>query len=398
MISPVMPTYGRFDLAFERGEGTCLFTAQGERYIDFACGIAVTNLGHAHPHLEDAVKDQADKLWHTSNLYSIPGQQTLARRLVENSFADTVFLCNSGAEAVEGAIKTAKRYHYVNGAPERYRIITLENAFHGRTLGTIAAGNNPKHLEGFGPPMVGFDHVPAGNINALEAAITPETAAILLEPVQGEGGVNLVPEEYLKAARQLADEAGILLIYDEVQCGLGRTGTLFCYEHSGVAPDVMAIAKGLGNGFPVGAFLATEEAAKGMTPGTHGSTFGGNPMACAAANAVLDVMLEPSFFDEVNAKAGYLNQKLSALVAGHPDILEGMKGMGLMRGLKCKVTNTDLVAKLLGEHLLTVGAGQNVVRILPPLTVSEAEIDEAMDALERACVALEADAAGGDSA
>ncbi len=388
MITPVMPTYGRFDLAFERGEGTYLYDENGTRYLDFCGGIAVTLIGHAHPHLVAEVQAQAAKLLHTSNLYRIPQQEKLAERLVEATFADTVFFCNSGAEAVECALKTARRYHFANGAPERYRLITMDGAFHGRTLATIAAGGQPKHIEGFEPVLDAYDRVPFGDLDALEAAIGPETAGVLFEPVRGEGGINAIPHELLAAIRILCDKHGILLVLDEVQCGMGRTGKLFAHEWAGTAPDIMATAKGLGGGFPIGACLATEEAAKGMVPGTHGSTFGGNPLACAAANAVLDVVLEPGFLDRVQELAGYLGQKLGTLAARHPDVIDSVHGVGLMRGIRCTGTNGDLVAALTEQHMLTVGAGDNQVRLLPPLTITEDEIDQAVDALDRACATV----------
>jgi acetylornithine/N-succinyldiaminopimelate aminotransferase len=388
MIAAVMPTYARADLAFEKGKGSYLFTTEGEKFLDFCGGIAVTSLGHAHPHLVEALKAQAEALWHTSNLYRIPQQEKLAARLVDATFADTVFVCNSGAEAMECAIKTTRKYHYANGQPQRYRIITMEGAFHGRTLATIAAGGQAKHLEGFGPKMEGFDQVPFGDLAALEAAIGPETAGILFEPVRGEGGINAVPAELMSAIRRLCDKHGILMVLDEVQCGVGRTGKLFAYQWSDVTPDILATAKGLGGGFPIGACLATAEAAKGMVAGSHGSTFGGNPMACAVANAVLDVVLEPGFLGRVEDLGGYLGQKLGALVARHPDVLDGVHGIGLIRGIRCKVPAADLVAGLRQRHVLTVGAGDNQVRLLPPLTVSEDEIDEAVAALDATCVAL----------
>ena len=388
MVTSVMPTYGIRALSFERGQGAYLFSAEGERYLDFAGGIAVTALGHAHPHLVAALKDQAEKLWHTSNLYNISGQERLAQRLVDNTFADTVFFSNSGAEAVECAIKVARKYHHANGALKRYRIITMEGAFHGRTLATISAGGQDKHLAGFGPPVAGFDHVPFGDLAATKAAIGPETAAIMLEPVRGEGGISVVPAQILRQLRDLAERAGILLIFDEVQCGMGRTGKLFAHEHAVVTPDIMPIAKALGGGFPIGACLATEAAAVGMTAGTHGSTFGGNPLAVAVGNAVLDVMLAPGFFDHVEKMGGYIGEKIGVLVARYPTVLEGFDGIGLMRGLKCKVTNLDLVAALSERHVLTVGAGDNQVRLLPPLIVSQDEIDGAADALDAACSAL----------
>lgn len=389
MTNAVMPTYGRFDLAFERGEGVYLFDAEGTAYLDFCGGIAVTSLGHGHPHLVEAIREQAGKLMHTSNLYRIPAQEKLADRLSASTFADLVFFTNSGAEAVECAIKTARRYHYVNGAPERYRIVTMEGAFHGRTLATIAAGGQEKHLEGFGPAVDGFDQVPFGDLAALEAAIGPETAGILVEPVQGEGGINAIPTDVLEAMRKLADDNGLLLIFDEVQCGIGRTGKLFAYQWTDIEPDIMAVAKGIGGGFPLGACLATEEAAKGMTAGTHGSTYGGNPLAATAGNAVLDVVDDPSFLAHVEEMGGYLGQKLGALVAHYPDVISGVRGVGLMRGIECKVVNGDLVNALTEQKMLTVGAGGNVVRLLPPLTVTEQDVDAAIDALDAACQSLQ---------
>ena len=299
-------------------------------------------------------------------------------------------MCNSGAEALECAIKTTRKYHYVNGAPERFRIVTMEGAFHGRTLATIAAGGQAKHLEGFGPKVEGFDQVPFGDLDALANAIGPQTAGVLFEPVRGEGGINAIPVELMAKIRTLCDERGVLMVLDEVQCGIGRTGRLFAYQWSDITPDILASAKGLGGGFPIGACLATEKAAKGMVAGSHGSTFGGNPMACAVANAVLDVVLEPGFLDKVQDLGGYMGQKMAAVVARHPDILEGVHGVGLIRGLRCKVTNTDLVNALRDQHVLTVGAGDNQVRLLPPLTVTEDEIDEAAAAIDAACSAVAA--------
>ncbi|MCW9036152.1 MAG: aspartate aminotransferase family protein [Rhodospirillales bacterium] len=389
MITPVMPTYGRFDLAFEKGEGPYLFTTDGKRYLDFGSGIAVTALGHAHPHLVAALKDQADKLWHTSNLYEIPGQRRLAERLVENSFADTAFFCNSGAEAMECAIKMARKYHSANGHPEKYRVITTEGAFHGRTLATLAAGGQAKHLEGFGPVTDGFDQVSFGNLNELKDAITAETAAILVEPVQGEGGIRPIGQDFLKGLRAAADEFGLLLIFDEVQTGMGRTGHLFAHEKSGVTPDIMALAKGLGGGFPIGTCLATKEAAKGMTAGTHGSTFGGNPLAAAVGNAVLDVMLADGFIEQVGEMAAYLWDGLGKLVSDHPKVIEGVRGAGLLVGLKCQCTNMDLVAAAQRNGLLLVPAGDNTVRLLPPLTITKEQLDEALDILEASLKELE---------
>ena len=387
-ISAVMPTYGRVDLEFERGNGAWLTTTDGRRFLDFGSGIAVTALGHAHPHLVAALKDQAEKLWHTSNLYRITGQERLAERLVEHSFADTMFFCNSGAEAMECALKAARRFHQAQGAKDKYRVITAAGAFHGRTLATISAGGQEKNLDGFAPNVDGFDQVAFGDLNEARAAITPHTGAVVVEPVQGEGGVIPADSEYLKGLRMMADEFGLLLIFDEVQTGIGRTGKLFAYEWSGVAPDIMAVAKGLGGGFPVGACLATEDAAKHMTAGTHGSTFGGNPLAMAAANAVLDVLLEPGFLDGVTTTARKLWWKVDVLVAKHGAIFELVRGKGMMIGIKCKVPNGDVVAKVLENGLLTVPAGDNVVRLLPPLIIGDAEIDAAISILDKSATEL----------
>jgi acetylornithine/N-succinyldiaminopimelate aminotransferase len=378
--SALYETFARAPLAFERGEGSWLVTESGERYLDFAGGIAVNSLGHSHPHLVAALTEQAARLWHVSNLYEIPGQRRLGERLVEATFADKVFFTNSGAEALECAIKTARRYHYVNGAPERYRIVTFEGAFHGRTLATIAAGGQPKYLEGFGPKVEGFDQVPFGDLEATAKAIGPETAAILIEPVQGEGGIRLLPPAMLQKLRAMCDEHGLLLIFDEVQSGIGRTGKLFAYEWSGVEPDIMAIAKGIGGGFPVGACLATDRAAMGMTAGVHGTTFGGNPLAMAVGNAVLDVVLEDGFLQSVQDKALAAKQALASVVDEFPSVFEEVRGTGLMLGLKCKMPNTTVNAALRDEHFLAVPAGDNVVRLLPPLTVT---VDEIRDGVER---------------
>ncbi len=383
MFPVVMPTYARADVAFERGEGAYLWTGDGRRFLDFGSGVAVTALGHCHPHLVKALQEQAGRLWHTSNLYRVTGQETVAATLVQNTFADTVFFCNSGAEANECAIKMARKYHYEGGDKGRYEIICATGAFHGRTLATIAAGGQEKHLKGFDPHTPGFVHVPYGNLNALRAAITPQTAAILVEPVQGEGGIIPGDPDYLKRLRATADEFGLLLIFDEVQTGMGRTGTLFAHEQSGIAPDIMPVAKGLGGGFPVGACLATEKAARGMTAGAHGSTFGGNPLAMAAAGAVLDVMLAPGFLAEVAHWGQVLRARLADLPERFPTAIEEVRGIGMMIGLKCRIPNTDLQAKLMANGLLTVGAGDNVVRLLPPLIIREREIDEALDILTR---------------
>jgi acetylornithine/N-succinyldiaminopimelate aminotransferase len=388
MITPVLPTYNRAAVSFVRGEGARVYTEDGTAYLDFGAGVAVTSCGHAHPHLVKALTEQAQKIWHTSNIYQMPGQEKLAKRLIDNTFAETVFFCNSGAEALECSIKMARRYHFVNGAPDRNQIITFEGAFHGRTLATISAGGQEKYLEGFAPRMPGFVQVPFGDAKALAAAITPETAGILIEPVQGEGGIRPLPHGDLKALRDLCDANGILLILDEVQTGVGRTGKLFAHEWSGIAPDIMAVAKGIGGGFPLGACLATESAAKGMVAGTHGSTFGGNPLATAVGNAVLDVVLAEGFLAHVRDTALYLKQKLAGLKDAHPAVIDDIRGEGLMLGIKCKVPNTALQAAAVAEKLLTIGAGDNVVRLLPPLVITRADVDEALQKLDRACKAV----------
>ena len=393
MIAPVLPTYARAKVTFERGEGVRVYTPEGEEYLDFGAGVAVTSCGHAHPHLIKALTDQANKIWHTSNLYQMPGQDKLAQRLIEASFADTAFFTNSGAEALECSIKMARKYHAANGHPEKFRLITFEGAFHGRTLATIAAGGQAKYIEGFGPKVEGFDQVAFGDLEAVKAAIGPATAGILIEPVQGEGGIRPVPHTFLRQLRTLCDEQDLLLVFDEVQCGVGRTGKLFAHEWAGVAPDIMAIAKGIGGGFPLGACLATEKAAAGMTAGTHGSTFGGNPLATAVGNAVLDVVMAPGFLDSVQQRALTLKQKLAALKDSHPGIIEEIRGFGLMMGIRCKIPNTELQTAAMDQHLLTITAGDNVVRLLPPLVVTDADIADAVERLGRACLALETKAA-----
>ncbi|MFG1403145.1 aspartate aminotransferase family protein [Xanthobacter sediminis] len=389
MITAVLPTYARIDLEFERGEGCWLVTTDGRRFLDFTAGIAVNVLGHAHPYLAEALSQQARKLWHTSNLFRIPGGEKLAARLSSVTFADTMFFTNSGAEALECAIKMARKYQFASGNPEKNRIITFQGAFHGRTLATIAAGGNPKYLEGFEPALPGFDQVPFGDIEAVKAAITPYTGAILLEPVQGEGGVRVPPEGFLRALRALCDEKGLLLVLDEVQCGVGRTGKLFAHEWEGITPDIMAVAKGIGGGFPMGACLATEAAAKGMTLGTHGSTYGGNPLAMAVGGAVLDLVLAEGFLDHVNTISARLKEKLGAVVARHPRVLAEVRGKGLLLGLKAQVPAADLVTAMREEGLLAPGAADNVVRLLPPLVVSADEADLAVEKIEAACVRLE---------
>src|SRR6201989_3106773 len=386
--SHLLPVFARVDLGFERGEGAWLIATNGDRYLDFTSGVAVNALGHAHPHLVEALREQAARLWHMSNLFKSPEGERLAARLCEQSFADFVFFANSGAEAMECAIKVTRKYHAAKGQPERYRIITFEGAFHGRTLATLAATGSEKVRDGFGPKRDGFDQVALGDLDAVKKAIGPNTAGILIEPLQGEGGVRAAPHAFFKALRQLCDDNGLLLIFDEVQTGMGRTGELFAYKRLGVTPDVMPLAKALGGGFPIGACLATAEAASGMTPGSHGSTFGGNPLAVAAANAVLDVMLKPGFFDHVQKMSLLLKQKLASVVDRYPQVLAEVRGEGLLIGVKAVVPSGDLVNALRGEKLLTVGAGENVVRFLPPLIVSEAEIEESVARLERACAAL----------
>jgi acetylornithine/N-succinyldiaminopimelate aminotransferase len=380
-----MPTYGRWDVGAERGEGCYLYATDGRKFLDFTSGIAVTSLGHCHPRLIEAVTEQAKTLWHVSNLFQIPGQQRLAERLVANTFADTVFFNNSGAEAVELSIKVARKYQSHVGHPEKYRVIGCHGSFHGRSFATLAAAGAEAYLKGFGPPMDGFDHVAFNNLHEMRAAITDHTAAILVEPVQGEGGVRAPSPDYLKGLRAICDEYGLLLVYDEVQSGMGRTGRLFAHEWAGVAPDIMAVAKALGNGFPIGACLATEKAAGGMVAGTHGSTFGGNPMAVAAGNAVLDVMLEPGFFDGVQRTAWLLWNKLEALVAAHPKLFLELRGSGHLLGIRCQpaLTAGDFVTKLRAEGLICLTAGDNVLRILPPLIVTEREVGEAMAIIEK---------------
>ena len=380
----VMGTYARQDIVFDHGQGSWLITKSGDRYLDFGSGVAVNALGHAHPRLIEVLTSQAKKLWHTSNLYRVGNQETLAEKLVAATFADKVFFCNSGAEACEGAIKAARRYHFVSGHPERWRIITFSGAFHGRTLATIAAGGNEKYLEGFGEPAGGFDQVPFGDHTALEAAIGPETAAIMIEPIQGEGGVRTVPPQCLKGLRELCDRHGLLLIFDEVQTGMGRTGKLFAHEWAGVTPDLMAIAKGLGGGFPIGAILATDKAAAGLTPGSHGSTFGGNPLATAVGAEVLSVMTEPGFLEAVTQKSNRLRQGLASLEDKYPNLVEDVRGVGLLSGIKMKVPAADVVKAALAEKLLVVGAAENVVRILPPLNVADEDISEGITRLSRA--------------
>ena len=387
--SPLYDTFARAPLAFVRGEGVWVETTDGRRFLDFSGGVAVNSLGHAHPALVKALTEQAGRLWHVSNLFQIPEQERLAEKLVRDSFADKVFFGNSGAEAMECAIKTARRYHFAAGHPERTRIVTFAGAFHGRTLATLAAAGNPKYLEGYGAPVEGFDQVALGDLKAVTAAIGPETAAIMIEPIQGEGGVRVASNQFLRELRALCDKHGLLLVYDEVQTGVGRTGKLFAYEWSGVAPDIMAIAKGIGGGFPLGACLATAEAAKGMTAGTHGSTFGGNPLAMAVGNAVIDIIAKPEFLEHVRRMGLYMKQRLASVVDGHPSLIAEVRGEGLLIGIRCIAPVADVVAALREQGMLAASAGENVLRLLPPLIVEEADIDEAINRLDGALVALE---------
>ena len=384
MIDAVLPTYNRAPLAFERGEGAWAITADGTRYLDLGAGIAVNALGHANPDLVAALTAQAGRIWHVSNLYQIPEQQRLAEMLVDKTFADTVFVTNSGTEAAELAIKMVRHYWFHKGQPERIEILTFEGAFHGRSTGAIAAAGSEKMVKGFGPLMPGFRQLPWGDIAALKAAISDTTAAVMLEPVQGEGGIRPLPEADLREIRALCDQTGALMVLDEVQCGMGRTGKLFAHEWAGITPDIMMVAKGIGGGFPLGAVLATEQAAEGMVAGTHGSTYGGNPLACAVGAKVMEIVADDDFLAEVRRKGGLMRQKLEGLVAAHPEVFEAVRGEGLMLGLKCKVAPADVVKAGYAEHLLTVPAADNVLRLLPPLTITDDEIGEAVARLDRA--------------
>jgi acetylornithine/N-succinyldiaminopimelate aminotransferase len=389
MISAVLPTYNRAPLAFVRGEGSWLETRDGSRYLDLGSGIAVNALGHAHPALVKALTEQAGKLWHVSNVYTIPEQQRLAEMLVDRTFADTVFFTNSGTETAELAIKMARKYWYEKGQPDRVQIVAFEGAFHGRSTGAIAAAGSEKMVKGFGPLMPGFTHLKWADHDAIRAAITKDTAAVMIEPIQGEGGIRTVPDQCLKGLRDLCDETGALLIFDEVQCGMGRTGKLFAHEWSGISPDIMMVAKGIGGGFPLGAVLATEAAAAGMVAGTHGSTYGGNPLGCAVGAKVLELVSDPAFLDSVSARAAQFRQGLEGLVASHPTIFEAVRGQGLMLGLKCRVPNTDVVRAGYDQQILTVAAADNVLRLLPALNIPEADIAEALRRLDAAAAALE---------
>lgn len=390
MISHVLPTYNRAPLSFDRGEGSWAIATDGTRYLDLGSGIAVNVLGHANPDLVEALTAQAGRIWHVSNLYQIPEQERLAAMLVDKTFADTVFFTNSGTEAAELAIKMVRKYWDHAGQPDRTEILTFEGAFHGRSTGAIAASGGDKMVKGFGPLMPGFRHLPWGDIDAIEAAVTDRTAAVMIEPLQGEGGIRPLPDADLRRIREICDRTGTLLILDEVQCGMGRTGRLFAHEYAGITPDVMMVAKGIGGGFPLGAVLATEAAAAGMVAGTHGSTYGGNPLACAVGARVMDIVADDAFLAEVNRKGALLRQKLEGLVAAHPDVFEGVRGQGLMLGLKCRVAPADLVKACYAQHILTVPAGDNTLRLLPPLNIEDAEIAEAVERLDRAAGSLAA--------
>jgi len=389
MIASVLPTYNRAPLTFVKGEGSWLIEADGRRFLDLGAGIAVNALGHAHPKLVAALTEQAGALWHTSNLYHIPKQQELADKLVAHTFADTVFFTNSGTESCELAVKMARKHFFDAGQPERTDIIAFEGSFHGRSSAGIAAAGSEKMTKGFGPLLPDFKHLGWGDHDALDAAIDDKTAAILIEPIQGEGGIRPLPDQCLRGLRALCDEKGILLILDEVQCGVGRTGRLFAHEWAGVTPDIMMVAKGIGGGFPLGAVLATEAAASGMTAGTHGSTYGGNPLGCAVGCAVMDIVTDPDFLPEVSRKAGLMRQKLEGLVAAHPQVFEAVRGAGLMLGLKCKAPNLDVVNAGYAALIVTVPAADNVIRLLPPLTLTDDEITEAITRLDRAASAIE---------
>ncbi|MEM9551773.1 MAG: aspartate aminotransferase family protein [Pseudomonadota bacterium] len=393
MIPSVLPTYNRAPLSFAKGEGAWLIEADGRRFLDLGAGIAVNALGHAHPALVAAVTEQAGQLWHVSNLYQIPQQQALADRLVDLTFADTVFFTNSGTESCELAVKMARKYWHARGKPERTDIITFDGAFHGRSSAGISAAGSAKMTDGFGPLLPGFVHLPWNDPDALTEALTDTVGAILIEPVQGEGGIRTLPDHHLRDLRALCDAHDILLVLDEVQCGVGRTGKLFAHEWAGITPDIMMVAKGIGGGFPLGAVLATERAASGMTAGTHGSTYGGNPLGCAVGCAVMDVVSDPDFLADVGRKAGLLRQRLEGLVAAHPDVFEEVRGSGLMLGLKCRAANTDVVARGYDQLVLTVPAADNVVRLLPPLTITDGEIAEAVARLDAAAAEVARDAA-----
>lgn len=390
MISSVLPTYARAPLTFVKGQGSWMIEADGRRFLDLGAGIAVNALGHAHPALVAALTQQANTLWHTSNLYHIPQQEKLADQLVDLSFADTVFFTNSGTEACELAVKMARKYWFEQDQPERVEIIAFEGSFHGRSSAGIAAAGGDKLTKGFGPLLPGFKQLPWGDVAAVQAAISETTAAVIVEPVQGEGGIRPMADQELRELADICSENGILLILDEVQCGMGRTGKLFAYQWAGISPDIMMLAKGIGGGFPLGAVLATEQAASGMVAGTHGSTYGGNPLACAVGSAVVEHISNADFLADVSRKSGLLRQRLDGLVAAHPEVFEQARGSGLMIGLKCKVSNMDVVNAGYDNLLITVPAADNVVRLLPPLTITEDELNEAITRLDATATQVEA--------
>jgi acetylornithine/N-succinyldiaminopimelate aminotransferase len=389
MIPTVLPTYNRAPLAFVKGEGSWLWADDGQRYLDLGSGIAVNALGHAHPALVQTLTDQAGRLWHVSNVYTVPEQERLAGLLTDQTFADTVFFTNSGTETAELALKMARKFHHDAGHPERTEFITFEGAFHGRSTGAIAAAGSEKMVKGFGPLMPGFVQVKWADHDAIRAAITDRTCAVIIEPVQGEGGIRVVPDQCLKGLRDLCDQTGALLIFDEVQCGMGRTGRLFAHEWAGVTPDIMMVAKGIGGGFPLGAVLATERAASGMTAGTHGSTYGGNPLGCAVGAKVTEIVSDPAFLAEVARKGALMRQGLESLVARHPQVFEAVRGEGLMLGLKCRPAPADVVKAGYSAGVLTIAAADNVLRLLPALNIPDEDIAEALSRLDRVAIHLE---------
>ena len=383
-MSSVLDTYARKAISFTEGKGSYLFTENGDKYLDFVQGIGTNVLGHCHEHLVKTIQEQSKKLWHVSNAFIIPEQERLAKRLTDNTFADFVCFQNSGTEATEASIKIARKYFHKIGKPEKNRIITFQGAFHGRTLAALFAANNPKHTEGFGPKVDGFDQVPFADHEAIKKAINKNTAAIMIETIMGEGGIKIVPDVCLKGLRETCDAKGLLLILDEVQCAY-RTGNFFAFEKSGVVPDIVPIAKGIGGGFPLGACLVTKKVSVGMVPGTHGSTFGGNPLAMAVGNAVLDIIFGKNFFENVKEKGKYFDQCLKKIKDKYPNIIGEIRGVGLIKGLKMLVDNTEFIKKLMNQKMLTVKAEESVIRLFPPLTVNNKELDEAINKIEKVC-------------
>ena len=384
-MSAILETYARRSLSFSHGKGCYLFSTSNEKYLDFVSGIAVNALGHCHSHLVKVMQTQAEKLWHVSNAFEIPEQEKLAKRLVENTFADHVIFMNSGAEATEASIKIARKYFYEKGQTNKNRIITFKGAFHGRTLASLFAANNPDHIKGFEPKVDGFDQVDFGDHDSLKKAINKNTAAIMVESILGEGGIKVIPAECLIGLRKLCDENDLLLILDEVQCGIGRTGKFFAFEWSGIEPDIVPIAKGIGGGFPIGACLVNKKAGSGMKPGSHGSTFGGNPLAMSIGNAVLDIIFEKNFLDNVISHGNYFEEQLIKIKKKFPHVIENVRGKGLLKGIKLKVENLKFINQLFDKKLLVVKASENVVRLLPPLIVNKNEIDEAISIIDKVC-------------